>query len=119
MDSNGALLIHIVDNELVFKTDLWDVEFSGKCLTIRKGPRDIIFECQFNTPSNITLRRATFYADRMIGVEITSGYLMTLPLENKFVQNRDFYQGMNVKVGLCISCQDKKCTHNAMFSLRI
>lgn len=51
-----ALLIR--ENELVYSTGSWDIEFSGQILTLREAARQIMFEVKFEPPSSISIARA-------------------------------------------------------------
>ena len=46
-DETDQKILQISDNELRYSTGLWDVEFIGKRLTIRRGSRDIIASILF------------------------------------------------------------------------
>jgi trigger factor len=60
-DQNNHNLIRIIKNELVFVADLWDVQFVGKKLTVRKGMGDIILDIDFNPPNKIIVNKAQIY----------------------------------------------------------
>jgi hypothetical protein len=57
-DENDRTVLEITDNELRFSTDLWDVEFVGRRLKIRRQSGDVISEIFFEPPSRITVERA-------------------------------------------------------------
>ncbi|WP_344464197.1 hypothetical protein [Kitasatospora kazusensis] len=54
-DGNVALLIE--DNELLYATDSWDIEFVGRELTLRNAPRKLRFQASFEPPSRVVVSR--------------------------------------------------------------
>ncbi|RSS77795.1 HNH endonuclease [Streptomyces sp. WAC06128] len=56
----GKLLLKIIENELVFSVASWDVELTGRRLTIRGGARDILAQIEFHTPDVIVITRGVF-----------------------------------------------------------
>lgn len=67
-DEDNELLVQVVDNELVFSTDEWDVEFVGLNLTVRSAPRNIFVSMTFEPPSRIVIDRGRIWRN---GIEIT------------------------------------------------
>jgi len=59
-DEDGKKLLEIVENELNFSTDLWDIEFVGKNLKLRQAKRNIVFDIDFFIPNKINLNRGIF-----------------------------------------------------------
>jgi 5-methylcytosine-specific restriction endonuclease McrA len=59
--SDNALLVQIVDNELVYSVSQWDVELVGKVLTVRAGPGDIFVQLTFEPPSCIAINRGKLW----------------------------------------------------------
>lgn len=57
-DENEHKTLEILDNELRYSAALWDVEFVGRRLTIRRGSRDIILDILFEPPTCLTVERA-------------------------------------------------------------
>jgi hypothetical protein len=57
-DEQNDMLLQIVDNELVFSVAPWDVEFSGRELTVRAGRRQIFVRIAFDpSDARITIDR--------------------------------------------------------------
>jgi hypothetical protein len=56
-DAQNNLLLQVLDNELVYSVDPWDVEFVGKTLTVRNAPRDIFVGITFEPPSRVVIDR--------------------------------------------------------------
>ena len=66
-DEDNELLVQVVDNELVFSTEEWDVEFVGRQLTVRSAPRKIFVGMTFEPPSCIVIDRGRIWRN---GIEI-------------------------------------------------
>ena len=60
-DEENELLVQVVDNELVFSTEEWDVEFVGRTLTVRSAPRSIFVGMTFEPPSRIVIDRGRIW----------------------------------------------------------
>lgn len=69
-DESGKLVFRILDNEISYSVDLWDVEFIGNTLTIRDALREIRFQASFLPPSTVDIGIALFYFQGQF-VEIT------------------------------------------------
>jgi hypothetical protein len=67
-DAINELLVQIVDNELIYSVDPWDVEFQGLTLTVRAGQGDIFVRMTFDPPSRVQIDRGHIWRN---GVEMT------------------------------------------------
>jgi hypothetical protein len=56
-DSCNQLVLEVVQNELVYSIDPWDIELVGRRLTIRSAPRNIYIDCLFAPPNGLILER--------------------------------------------------------------
>ncbi|WP_299064297.1 cell division protein [uncultured Polaribacter sp.] len=69
------LVLNVVNNQLVYKADLYDIQLVGRKLTIRKGFRQILLEIIFNTPDIIEIVKADLYVNGLhltiVGEKIT------------------------------------------------
>ncbi|MFJ8143624.1 HNH endonuclease signature motif containing protein [Streptomyces sp. NPDC096048] len=75
-DKQENLLLEIVENELVFSVESWDVELVGRKLTIRGGSRFILAQVEFYTPDAIMITRGVFaYGGSQVQVESNSIFL--------------------------------------------
>lgn len=63
INEKGELLIKIIENEMVYNSTIWDVEFVGKRLKIREGKGQIIFDIEFNIPNSVQIHKAQFNCD--------------------------------------------------------
>lgn len=61
LDGNNDPVIQIVDNELAFSTEAWDVETVGPSVTVRRAERKIALSLQLDPPSAIRVTRAEFF----------------------------------------------------------
>jgi len=63
-------ILQIVDNELVYRTDQWDIEWVGQKLTIREGHRKILIQLVFEPPNIIRIAKGRILFN---GIEILIG----------------------------------------------
>lgn len=66
-DKFNNIIFRIVNNQLIFKTELFDVQLIGKTLTIREEHRSILIVIKFETPNTIIISKGKFLIN---GVEI-------------------------------------------------
>ncbi|MDT4849576.1 hypothetical protein FQZ97_837010 [compost metagenome] len=59
--------LHIKNNQLLYSTTPWDVQFVGTKLTIREAHRKLLLEINFSPPSTIEILRGRFLRN---GVEV-------------------------------------------------
>lgn len=59
-DENNNLILNIVNNEIQYKIDIWDISFIGKKLKINQKERKILIEIEFNPPNEIKIRKGEF-----------------------------------------------------------
>jgi trigger factor len=52
-DAENNLVLQVVDNELIYSVDIWDVEFKGSVLTIRQKERHILLRIRFDPENNM------------------------------------------------------------------
>jgi hypothetical protein len=60
-DHNNELLVQILDNELVFSAEQWDVEFAGRSLTVRHAPHNIFVGMIFEPPNRVVIDRGRIW----------------------------------------------------------
>jgi hypothetical protein len=60
---SGELALSIVDNEMQYTANAWDIEYVGRKLTARQALGDVLFELRFELPSIIALTRANLQYD--------------------------------------------------------
>jgi hypothetical protein len=63
-------IIQIVDNELIYDTNQWDIEWVAQTLTIREGRGRILLELVFSPPSEIYIRKGRLLRN---GIELLVG----------------------------------------------
>lgn len=63
IDENGNMLLKIVENEMVYSSEQWDIERVGRNLKIRTGRGNVIFDIDFLIPNSIQINKAQFNAD--------------------------------------------------------
>lgn len=96
-DSANRLLAQIIDNQLVYATTAWDVEFVGKTLTIRGGPGDIFVRMRFEAPTTVVVERGHLWRNG-IELDITPDRLL-LANNNSTIMG---CEAINCMVGISI-----------------
>lgn len=66
---NGVPIFVISDNEFVYSTEMWDIEFVGRTLTVREAHRKIMLKITFDVSNNQVIFNQGDL--RMLGREIT------------------------------------------------
>jgi trigger factor len=66
-DEFNELILRIANNELVYSSSPWDIEFIGRRLIIREAQRDFLIEMEFVVPNKIVISRGRLLHN---GVEI-------------------------------------------------
>lgn len=56
-------VVQVLDNELVYSVEPWDIEMESRRLTIRNAPRDIFVSIEFTPPSLVDIQRGHFYCN--------------------------------------------------------
>ena len=96
----------IEENELIYKTDSWDVEFVGRTLTIRNGSRDILVKIEFRPPSEVFIERMNLvYSDMRLWVD-DHGLHIRGPRLGNIERERDL-AGVRAAGRVCISLDSK------------
>lgn len=57
-DDQGNAILQIIDNELIFSTQPWDIRFEGRRLRINSAARNVFADIQFDPPGLFTVSRA-------------------------------------------------------------
>lgn len=60
-------VLHIKNNQLLYKPEPWDIQFVGTTLIVREAHRQILIEIKFSPPGKIEILRGRFLCN---GVEI-------------------------------------------------
>lgn len=63
LDEKGNLILKIIENELIYNSEQWDIEFVGRRLKIRKAIGEIIFDIEFLIPNSVQIHKADFNCD--------------------------------------------------------
>ncbi len=66
-DLDGRAVLKITESELVYSTDLWDIEFVGARLRIREAARKFLLDLSFCPPAHVVLDKWSYAG---YGVEI-------------------------------------------------
>ena len=66
-DEFNLPMLQIFENSIVYRTEVWDIEFIGHTLSIREAARKFLVEITFEPPNRIVIDRARLLCN---GVEI-------------------------------------------------
>jgi trigger factor len=61
MDKANRVLLEIDKNEITYNVNRYDINFEGKTLTIRNGPKDILFRASFASPECVIMNADFWY----------------------------------------------------------
>ncbi len=86
-DRNDDLMLLITDNELIYSTIPWDIEFVGHNIIIREAQGNILVDILFEPPSRIKIQRGHFMHNG-IEIEIKQDYLEVMNNHNRYSRNR-------------------------------
>lgn len=56
-DDCNKIAVLIEDNQIIFSTNFWDIEYKSNKLTIRNNNKDIFIELIFDVPNKIVIKR--------------------------------------------------------------
>jgi hypothetical protein len=107
-DRSGNLALSIIDNEMVYSIDPWDVEYVGRTLTVRQALGDIMFELFFEPPSSISLTRATLVNEDVTVkispsvIQVTGPFIHALGYPRERTVERFFTRG--TRYGMVLDC---------------
>ena len=100
-DHYDEILLLIDDNELIYKTDLWDLSFIGGKITIREPAGKILAEISFRPPSEIVIERATFW-NKSYSLQVNHG-----SVSDRYGNTLSGARSRNVKYGVILNSRDE------------
>jgi trigger factor len=83
-DESGRIVMTIIDNELVFSSWVWDVEFVGRRIIVREGFRKVLIDIEFNPPEGLRIRRGRLLWN---GIELLITEKWAAILNNRLLLN--------------------------------
>ncbi len=60
-NEKNELILKIIDNELIYSNNFWDIEYVGTKLTFRNGSGKIFLEIDFEVPNKLTISRGSIF----------------------------------------------------------
>ncbi|MDD5700513.1 MAG: hypothetical protein PHU23_00565 [Dehalococcoidales bacterium] len=96
-DQYNKPILKIIENELVYDTKQWDIEWIGQTLTIREERRIILLQLIFNPPDGITISKGRILRN---GIEIIIRNNYAFVVNNGIFLHGNITQ--NVPVGFSI-----------------
>jgi trigger factor len=101
-DRSGELVFSVQENEMLYSSRQWDIEYVGQTLTVRQGQRDILFELKFGPPSRIDLTRANLaYGNVAITVDATAFHVEGPPPRIRHVER---YTTYGIQYAIVLDC---------------
>lgn len=83
-DAENNLVLQVVDGELVYRVDIWDIDFVGNVLTVRQEERDILLKIKLDPTTNtVEIDRGTLYCNE-IQIEVWPDIMAVLNTCNAF-----------------------------------
>lgn len=79
-DKYNNLTMQILNNQLVYSTSPWDIQFVGRNLIIREADRQILVDIRFEVPNRIVINRGRFLLN---GVELVVSPSYALIVNNR------------------------------------
>lgn len=70
-DRFNNTVLAVSNNELMLRTDAWDVEFTGGTLTLREAARRILLRIAFEPPNRVTISRAQLMCNGVL-IDVTA-----------------------------------------------
>jgi trigger factor len=96
-DEDTEMLVQILDNELVYSVEPWDVEFQGLELTVRAQARKIFVRMRFEPPSRVDISRGHIWRNG-VEMEIWPDKFVILP-GMTFISNQATNCALGIAVG--------------------
>ncbi len=100
-DADNQILLLIIDNELIYKTDLWDLSFIGGRITIKDKQGSILAELALKPPNEIIIERAIFW---------NKSYCITVSskgISDRYGNTTSGARSHNVKYGVVLNSRDE------------
>ncbi len=87
-DRNNELVFQVIDNELLYRADHWDIEFVANRVTIREASGVIWLVVAFEPPHKVIIERGVFFSNGLvIVVEGPTLAIFNCKLENQLMFN--------------------------------
>lgn len=61
LNNDGELLLKVEENEMIYNSEQWDVEFVGTRMKLREGSRKIVLDMEFKIPNQVLIHYGEFY----------------------------------------------------------
>jgi trigger factor len=98
LDEFNLPILRIHENQIVYATDGWDIEFTGSVLVLREAARKILLNIEFKPPNAILIERARLLCN---GVEIVvrPDHVFIANSQSLLVENTTEGRAIGVQVG--------------------
>ena len=88
----------VVDNQLMFKPDTWDIDLRGSKLMIREGPGKVLLELDFIPPNKIIIAKAKVRFDG-VTLELKKDHLVLNGKKSVIIENNIFSSLVGISIG--------------------
>jgi hypothetical protein len=94
-DEFNEISLQIQENQLTYKTDTWDIRFTGRTLLLREAQQKILLDMTFNAPDLVIINRGRLLLN---GVEvlITPKFLM---IDGNRLEHLTIMQELGIVIG--------------------
>ncbi|MCE4957725.1 HNH endonuclease signature motif containing protein [Macrococcoides caseolyticum] len=94
LDKFNIPILLIIDNQLTYSVDVWDIQFVGNKLTLREAHRKILFEIEFYPPNKVSIVKGNILFNG-VKIDINPGIVITgnthISINGVFEQNKIGY----------------------------
>jgi len=94
--ADGLPILKVVRSEMIHSTHAWDYKFSGRRLTIRRGPRDVLCQIVFDTIQNRVVFEGGSFSHNGIDL-LVSQHAMCI-LNNRMLLSGNAFAGTSTAI---------------------
>ncbi|ELY4220333.1 MULTISPECIES: cell division protein [Enterobacteriaceae] len=95
-DRENNPLLTIINNQLIYNINAWDIQLVGTKLTIREKERVILLEIDFKPPNKVVITRGSLYCN---GVEVKINGDELRINESGFTSGNKFWCNVGIGIG--------------------
>ena len=95
-DRENNPLLSIINNQLIYNINAWDIQLVGTKLTIREKERVILLEIDFKPPNKVVITRGSLYCN---GVEVKINGDELRINESGFTSGNKFWCNVGIGIG--------------------
>lgn len=92
-------ILRIIENQLIFKPDTWDVDLRGANLKIREGKRKIVLHIEFCPPNKLIIHQALIRFSGII-LELKEDHFVLNGVRSRTMFNNVFSSLVGISIGV-------------------